>query len=531
MVMALTQEPETDCSTLKNDAAHGVVSYGTPLVEDQGTLTEFNPSVSGLDYIVASFGDSSFFAYNLSEKVWMALGLTPRCYGRDDQRIVYDDLSLPEFSVAEGEISTQYFYSPTRNVSWIMSNEYLRRYLWMRGTYGVRVFFYETYLADEPEIRALMSGKPYARLGEKDDWYTLVIREHNNTLLVQVWAAVPAIPPDRCPEPTADGLMWPSVSGHMNRDRANALTTMLPVYLDDRFLERYEQCSFYRTVPVKIDGHWLCSPAYYGRWRFTGCRRVGRNMLMLPMRDLYDAKPDTEILHAHTHVLDPATIAEFDQNEEHVVSKTDRLLEQLLQLGDNIAVLCAEFGESKPAEEISGFSRASLETNGWLAYPALHRLAQVAPLSMTEQAFLSRCKSIHELWQRIPNRILRTLIIHAGHSRSAIKNFGSLKLLQALSNIVERLNLEGDNLDAFGTAAAPGEHSAPNHAFTALFVNYELRKADAHDTGDVLKLLESLDFDSASLNHGYGRALDHVFNGVIGVFEHLNAELAKLLRS
>ena len=150
---------------------------------------------------------------------------------------------------------------------------------------------------------------------------------------------------------------------------------------------------------------------------------------------------------------------------------------------------------------------------------------------MTEQAFLSRCKSLHELWQRIPNAVLRKLIVRAGHNRSDIKNLGSVKLLQALSNIVERLNAEGETLDAFGAHAEPGEFKTRNEAFAALFANYEFRKADAHDTGNVLRHLEALGFESASLNEGYGRALDHVFDGVIAVFAHLNAELAKLLRS
>ena len=416
--MALTPEPKPEFSRIQNDAADGVVSYSTPYVREQGDLAVFNPSVSGLDYIVASWGSGLFYSYNLSEKVWMALGLSPRCIGGDVQKVVYDDLSLPEFAVAEGEISTEYYYSPKRNVRWIISNEYLRRYLWMRGAYGVRVFFYEALLPDGPELRVLMSGESHVTLRAKEGWYTLDIREHRGGLLVQIWAAVVAIPPELCPERSADGLMWPGVAQAMNRDRANALTGTMPVYLDDRFLERYEQSSLFRTVPVKVDGRWLCSPSYGGQWSFTACRRVGRNMVTVPMRDLYEAKPDREILHAHAHALDTSRVAEFDHDEEHIVSKTQRLVDELLELGDKIEAVCAAIGEPKRAEEIVGFSRVELKANGWLNYPKLCRLALVAPLAMTEQAFLSRCKSLHELWQRIPNSVLRTLIVRAGHSLS-----------------------------------------------------------------------------------------------------------------
>ena len=529
MIMALTPEPRPSLPRIPNEARNGVVSFSTPVVQTQGDLAVLNPSVSGLDYIVASSGNGSFYSYNLSEKVWMTLGLSPRCLGGNLQKVIYDDLSLPEFGVAEGEISTEYFYSPKRDVRWVMSNEYLRRYLWMRGAYGMRVFFYEALLPESRELRTLMGSEAHVQLAENAGWYTLDIREHQGNLLIQLWAAVVAVSPELCPEQSADGLMWPGVANPMNRNRANALTEIMPVYLDDRFLERYEQSSLFDTVPVIWDGRWLCSPSYLGQWSFTDCRRIGRNMIRVPMRELYKPKPDREILHAHTHVLAPAKVAEFAQDEEHIVSKTHRFVDQLLDLGTQLESLGAALGESKPGNEIVGFSRAELAANGWLNYPELCHLAQVAPLAMAEQAFLSRCKNIHELWQRIPNGFLRKLIVRAGHTSSQIKELNSIKLLQMLSNIVERLNAHGEGLDAFGTGGSPDDLTAQNSAFAALFVNYDLRISEAHNAGDVLRSLEKIGFDVGALNQGYGRALDYLFDSVIGVFSHLNTELAKLL--
>lgn len=529
MVMAVVPTAELGALGVLREAADGVVSYSTPYVGAQADLSQFNPSVSGHEYIVASWGNGFFYSYNLAEKVWMALGLSARCLGGDQQQIIYDDLSRPEFGVAEGELSTEYHFSPKRNVAWTMSNEYLRRYLWMRGAFGVRVFFYEAMVPDGPELRALMAGKDHVLLEPEGSWYKLDIREHNGGLLIQLWATVVAVAPELCIEESADGLIWPGVTGAMTHDRANALVEIMPVYLDDTFLERYEQSGLFDTRPVNVYGRWHCSPSYGGQWGFSDCVRVGRNLIKVPMRELYKPKPDREILHAHAHVLDPAQVAEFDQNEEHIVSKTQRLTDQLLDLGDQLATLSATVGMPRDPTDIVGFSRKELRSNGWLNYPELSRLAQVAPLAMTEQAFLSRCKSLHELWQRIPNGFLRTLIERAGHSRSDIKQLGSLKLLQALSNIVARLNAEGEQVDAYGADAKQADLTARNAALAPLFANNDLRIADAHDTGGVLRSLEALGFDAAGLNQGYGRALDHVFDGVIGAFSHLNTELAQLL--
>ena len=530
MVMALVPKPELALG-IQREAMHGVVSFSTPYVEEKGGLAEFTPSVSGLDYIVASWGDGSFYSYNLAEKVWMALGLSPRCLGGDLQQVIFDDLSLPEFRVVEGEISTEYHFSPKRNIRWTMSNEYLRRYLWMRGAYGVRVFFYEALFTDCPDLRVVMAGQAHTRLKPDGGWYELDIREHMGGLLIQVWASVVAIAPELSPEQNANGLVWPDVAGPMTHDRANALVEIMPVYLDDRFLERYEQSSFFDTTPAKVYGQWHCSPSYRGQWSFTYCVRVGRNLIKVPMRELYKPKPDREIKHAHAHVLYPAQVAEFNQGEEHIVSKTASFVEQLLDLGDQLAALSDAVGGASPqaATEIVKLSRAELRANGWLNYPELSRLAQVAPLSMTEQAFLSRCKNIHELWQRIPNGFLRNLLVSAGHTRSDIKKLGSLKLLQALLNIVERLNAEGERADAFGAGAEPGDLTIQNDTLAILFVNNEFRIDDAHDAGSVLRGFEALRFDTATLHQGHGRALDHVFDGVINAFSHLNTELVELL--
>ncbi|WP_332819149.1 hypothetical protein [Sphingopyxis sp.] len=530
MIMALSPTDEPGDISKFDEAGHGVVYFSQPDVKDAGGIKEFNPSVSGLDYVVASQGNSSFYGYHLAEKVWIALGLTPRVLGGEQQKLIYDDLSLPAFGVAEGEVSTEYHYTSKRNVSWSMSNEYLRRYLWMRGTYGTRLFYYQKLLPDQPPIRDLMNGEAHVILRPADGWYDLDVREHNGGLLIQVWAIVHAVAPELCIAPSAEGLNWPGVEGAMTSARANALTATTPVYLDDRFLERYEQSGFFDTVPAKSGQAWFCSPSYLGQWSFTDCTRVGRNMVRVPMRELYKPKPEREILHAFAHVLAPAKVEAIDRDEEHIVSKTARFAEQMLRFGDVFSAIGAQFGDELGPDQIAGLSRAEINANGWLNFPELAKLAQVAPLDMTEQAFLSRCKDIHELWQRIPNAFLRRLLIYAGHARITVKDLGSIKLLQALSNVLERLNRDGESLDAFGAGADPEDLTSPNDSLSFLFINNDLRIADAHNAGETLNNLERSGFDIAAVNQGYGKALDYMFDGIIAAFVHLNRQAEEILQ-
>ncbi|MCP3019633.1 hypothetical protein [Cupriavidus basilensis] len=514
-----------------NEAGQGVVAFSVP-AGGKGSAAEFSPTISGHDYIVASWGDSSFHTFHLAEKVWMTLGLTPRCVGNDHQRLIYDDLGLPEIGVVEGEISSEYYWRSSRNVSWRMSNEYLRKYLWLRGARAVRVFFYETLLPDQAALRGLMNGVSHIELrpNKGPAWYLLDIREYKGGLLIQVWASVEAAACQLCPEQSADGIVWPGSIEPMASAGANALLAASPVFLNDKFLQRYEQNAFYDTMPARSHGVWHCSPSYKGQWSFTDCTRVGRNLIRVPMRELYKPKPDREILHAHAFALSQAEIAHVDMNAEHIVAKTQRLLDQLLSLGDSLAQLGASVGLQKTASELVGFSREELRANGWTAYPNLWRLAQVAPLDMPQQAFLARCKSLHEVWQRVPNGYLKALLEKAGCPRAAVKDLGAIKLLQALTNIVQQLNEHEEPIDSFSSTHEPDGWGARSDAMAPLFLNYDLRIADAHESvGECLETLQTMGFDIAHVNNGYGLALDFVMDGVINALETFNSAASRLL--
>lgn len=533
LLMAVVPGLDDGPIEVPSEAGNGVVEYSVPAGDERGCSADFSPSISGHDYIVAAWGDGSFYTFNLAEKVWMTLGLTPRCVGNDQQRLVYDDLGLPEFGVAEGEVSGDHHWNLKRTVSWRMSNEYLRRYLWLRGARGVRVFYYSAQLPDVPELRAIMGGESHVarKPAEGIAWYELDIREHKGGLLLQLWASVEAAMPDLCPEQTAEGIQWPGDAEPMTRVRANALVGRDPVYLDDQFLEKYEQSVFYDSTPAHVWGRWSCSPSYRGQWSFTECRRVGRNLIEVPMRELYKPKPDREIVHARSFAIDPADLAHVDLEEEHVVAKVQRLLDVLLRLGDGLSALGATVGLNKSGVELTGFDRGEVAANGWLAYPALGRLAQVAPLSMTQQMFLARCKGLHEVWQRVPNGHLKSLLERAGCPKVAVRELGSLRLLQALLNIIEMLNAHGEAVDAFASGKEPEGWNDRNEAMAPLFLNNDLRIADAHEAVEqCLMTLQRLGFDTANVNAGYGRALDFVLDGVINALGAVAAAIEKLLR-
>lgn len=318
----------------------------------------------------------------------------------------------------------------------------------------------------------------------------------------------------------------------MTENRAGGLIAGEPVYLDDRFLERYEQNAAFDTTPVNVGGRWHCSPTYLGQWGFTECVRVGRNMIRVSVRDLYRSVPQREIVHAHSWVLGSDLVAALDPTEESVVDKVAQLTDVLVRLADDLSWLSGLVTDDAiTSEEVFGISVDELRADGWRSYPALSKLAQVAPRDMTEQAFLSRCKSLHELWQRLPNGVLRRLLVSAGHTGRPTKELGSLKLLQALLNVLERLNAGRETAEAWGAVVEADDLTRRNRRLAPLFATYELRIADAHDSvGQVREALTGLNIDIAILNDGHGRALDLIFDAVIGSLAAVSEELQLLRR-
>lgn len=462
----------------------------------------------------------------------MTLGLSPRCIGNDHQKLIYDDLGQPEVGVAGGEISSEYYWKSTRNIHWSMRNDYFRKYLWLRAARAVRTFYFRSRIEDHPAVRCLMEINTHIDLKPDSGpaWYELDIRMHQGHLVLQVWACVEVAGPELCPEMSADGLVWPGDSEPTHRALARASFNREQVYLDDQFLERYEQSAFYDSTPVQVHGQWHCSPSYKAQWGFSGCVRVGRNLISATLDDLYGTVPDREVRHAHKFARSVDAIAHLNLNEEHIVSKTQRLLDQLVSLDENLSLLARSAGLQTVPEQLTGFNKVELYKNGWDGYPNLGKLAQVAPLSMTQQAFLSRCKQVHEILQKVPNGFVKQLLAKAGCPRKDINGFALLKCLEALLNVVQRLNADQESLESFSSQVEPEGWSARNPKMAALFLNNDLRIADAHDTvGMCIKTLQTMGFDTAHLNDGYGRALDFVMDGVIDALGSINGALALLL--
>lgn len=524
LLMQTALVPESDLAKLGEIRARSdfsVVSQSTPDIGQRGECAQFQPSIGGYDYVVASWGSSSFFNFYLAEKVWMALGLSARTIGGDHQRIIFDDIRLPEFGVAEGEASNEYEWTSKRPVRWRLRNDYLRRYLWMRGMHGVRVFYYSCRLLARTDLLSLLDSHGYFEQTPEDGRYLLDLRRDADGLLMQVWGVAPVLAPELCPMLSANELVWPVLGGPMTEKRVRELRDQ-EVVIRDSFLEKYEQDAVYGCSVFAGGLGWSTSPRYRGQWAFTDCVRVGRDCIRVPLRKLYEGLPDREIIHAHTYAMGEAETAAIDATAKNVVDRTDRVVRELMNFGQALANLLNRTGIETSVEALVHLSPDRIRASQWEMYPEVRRLARVARLDMSQADFLSRCKSLNELLNRTPQGPLKRFLVQCGYPSAEVKELRAFRLWQAILNLVEEVNARGDTWEALEGLAKDVDCLARNPALSPIFHLNELRNGESHDSfSEVRFALEAMGFDTALLNGGYGIALDHVYDAIGETLERL----------
>lgn len=528
MLMAVVPEDEVAKLAVLRESREGVVTYSTPDCTMKGGVCGINISVSGYGYIVASWGDGSHNCFFLAEDVWMKLGLKPRLIGDDEQKVIFDEVTSPSYGVAQGDVSSEYYYTSSKDVKWTMRNDYLRKYLWMKGCVGVKVFFFEAYIERSKEVLALLSGSNHYTL--QYPWIDFNITDHGDRVILQAWGTVQSVQPELCAELDVNTLVWPGHSDPMTMSRAKDYRRSEYVYVDDAFLIKYEKDKTYNAVPFLYGNHYQVDPSYGGQWAFRDCVRVGRNLVKIPFYELYRGVPEKEIYHVFDYAKDQKLIDSCAFDAEHIVSKTFRFAKELANLNDNLVSLGRVLDINLSSSDVSEYNNTEMHDEGIRNYPVLQKLSQVASINMQEQDFLARCKTINEIINKIKTGSLKKLIIAMGVDVKVVDKLQTLRLLQAILNLTEAIVEQNEDKSALKHANEIAKFNQLNSNLSALFINNDLRNCEAHEAvGKSMEHLYKLGFDSATLTSGYSHALDFLFDKIIENLEYFNRTLRKAL--
>lgn len=462
-----------------------------------------------------------------SARFLSAFGLVPRPVG---DVVNWDDMSQPLHDVVRAEMVSVYDYPNTASAVIQVHRDYLLEYA-DRTNRAIIALWYELNRGPNPgRLGQTYNANDFGDFSLPGGSISLCPAGlHPNSVEAEFWGVRMVYTPDSSPVQRAGStslppLTWPGLKEPVSHQTKWPLGERQFVYIRDAVLDKYEEHPETYTVHPDIG-----AVRYAGQWSVSRCRRVGREIIEVEVKKLYEGAPDDVIRHWHKHSVNPPS--RKTAGSENVGTRSKRIVMGLIALGEALCRLSNAVG--KPCDSAAAFAGVDVQhlfTKLWYDDVNIRPITRRIPLDMGRDTFLNRCQSLVKLVvEGLDEKRLRELLVDIGFPRKETCHLGSLKLLDLilqLSSIAGNAGLilpdESDavakryreKLDALRT----GDHLPSPISF--LFKLYDLRtKGAAHRGGDTEELLRLLQVQKQAVVGGWGAVLDQVYDSVAEALE------------
>ena len=464
----------------------------------------------------------------------MTYGLVPRPVKGG---IVYwDEPQLPRYSIVTVSPPSIWDFLKATHAYVSIARDFLQDYLTLRHLALVQVYWEMRWATIDADIEERLNGQEGATVDFADRHFQLGrdMRDHS-TIVAQVWGArliaLPGDLPISSDSLDEEGLAWPGIDKPVTNRIARSLPISDYVYVDDAVLAKFEGRSEFRIHPESG------SVTHGTQWSVGFCTRVGRNLIRLEPKKLYEGAPPNIIRHWHKFAVAPPPDTAYPAilDEPNIAKRAKDVTFAVATLGEALADIAHSVGLSELApEDFVSLRRSALEYYGWWTFESTEAIARHVPLALSADAFLDRCMNLDKLAiEGFAERSLRRTLQEIGLPSDAIKAFRSLKLLDAVVRLAQLAGSTGlhiskdggelwERLTREGTVAAqPVVH---------LFALYDIRVLKAHNAGDrdkrLQEELERFDIAPGEEAGGYGKILDRVYDLLIAELSEATAKIA-----
>jgi hypothetical protein len=466
----------------------------------------------------------------------MSYGLTPRSLGNGE--ICWDDPAAPRYDVARVSAPSIWNWPAGTAASVAIRKDYLQDYLSLRQMALVQVYWELRWDEADEEIKAKLGKEEAVEIKLSDRQYMLH-RSWNdkNIVAVQVWGARVIALPGPLPISENDlernGLIWPGFKEPITDAKAMAMSPGDCVYINDAVLGAYEGRPEFRVNPNSG------SVSFGTQWGVGFCDRVGRDLIRVELKKLYEGVPPHVTREWHSHAVDAPSKAAIERMamERSIGVRAEQIVFATLALGESLSRLAQAVSlPGLQPEAFVGLRRKALEYHGWWTFENIEPVARHIPLNMGEGAFLERCKALQQLIiEGLSQNNLRLTLRKLGVPAGEIEKLGSLKLLDLLVRMAQvarqaglELGLQGkevwDRLKDGSTPAEPIGH---------LFALYDLRTLGGHRSsnrrGELEAHLKHFGIAPGDAAAGYGKVLDHVYDTLASELRQTGEKIAAAL--
>lgn len=462
----------------------------------------------------------------------MTYGLTPRSLGNGN--ISWDDPAGPVRDVVKVTPPSIYSFPKVTAASVTISRNHLQDYLTLRKMALVQVSTERRFSPTDDQIENCLGEKEMIDVDSSGRRLRLCrVHSADRAILAEAsWSRVVALPaglPISDDPLEAEGLAWPGFEGAVTHARAMGMKPTDFVYVDDRVLGDYEGREEFSVVPESG------AVSFGTQWAVGYCGRIGRNLIRLELKKLYEGVPAavTRNWNKFTEQPPAPTVLPAMRQEPNVAKRAKALTFAVVELGERLAVLARQVGLQDLAPgNFVGPRRADLEYAGWWSFPDAEAIARHIPLSATLDAFLDRCLSLNKfVTEGLVQRALRRTLAGIGAPGSAIESLGTIKLLDRIVCLCQVAFNAGLRFDKAGPEIWQRlfrDGTTPAQPIPGIFALYDMRILKAHRSEDRAKLDSSLDrfgITGSEAVGGYGQILDKIYDALIAELDSVNKKL------
>lgn len=444
----------------------------------------------------------------LPDSVFLATyGLSPSVQS-NPQKIVWNDLSVPEYGVVECIPYSKYDHTRSERAFVDCCRRYFQDYCNLLQKQAI-CFFYEHRVV--PAIGVAPEQATDEELNIKEALIWRQYLDSSDQIVHQIWGRhtihLPSqIFPVSGKKSGKTKHIWPGSKQGTNSESSFVFEF---VYVSDAVLAVFEGKPDYSIMP--------CGSVSFGsQWSVGFCQRVGRDGIRLEKRKLYECAPPEVTELYFKHAIDP--VPSYQWKALNVATRTKHIVSGVIEL---LAVLKRISDVNAPDEPRSPdqLTAANAKYYGWWNLKGIDTVMRHIPKEMTEEMFVARCKSLCVLAiESISEKQIRRQLKLMGFEHERIKELRSLRLLNMLAHCASiardsGLQLPEDSQSIVERALETGFN--PSLVGTLEAVN-AARQLDAHgfDNGRFARSLARLNQPSPIMRSELGYLLDDIYDRV-----------------
>jgi hypothetical protein len=460
----------------------------------------------------------------------MTYGLVPRSVGNGV--VHWDDPAGPVGDIVKVSAPAVYLFPKWTHASVSISKEYLQDYLTLRKKALVQSFWEKRFSSTDTEIEERLGSEECVDLDTPNRRLRL-FRLDPQVVITQASAgrvlALPGPLPISNDPLESEGLIWPGFDGPVSCARAMAMMPSDCVYVDDSVLADYEGRSDFSVAPESG------AVSFGTQWTVGFCRRVGRNLIKLELKKLYEGVPAAVTRNWRKFAVEPPPPGAYPAilDEPNIGKRAKALTYAIVSLGENLAALARRVGLPELApDRFVGLWRSDLDHRGWWKFPAAEAIGRHVPLNMPVDVFLDRCLSINKLAvEGLVEPSLRKTLHAMGVPPKETENHRTLKLLDCVVRMCQVAHASGLSLSISGGEIwqrLSTDGAEPPQPIPRMFALYDMRILKAHTSDDQKKLavyLGRYGINPSEAAAGYGMILDRIYDALIAEIASVNEKI------